>query len=91
MTCSVSCCIRVLHRCRGCDGSGFLREETAYEIGRETSLTETVCDECGGVGYSPTPRPIPYRELRSEVIDLQIDREINPTDGHLPDAFERLR
>ncbi len=81
---------RVLHRCRGCDGSGFLRKETAYEIGRETSLTKTVCDECGGVGYSPTPRPIPYRELRSEVIDLQIDREINPTDGHLPDAFERL-
>ena len=81
---------RVLHRCRGCGGSGVLREESAYEIGRETSLTETVCDECGGTGYSPTPRPISYRELRSGVIDLQIDREINPTDGHLPDAFERL-
>ncbi len=24
------------------------------------------------------------------MIDLQIDREINPTDGHFPDAFERL-
>ena len=24
------------------------------------------------------------------MIDLQIDREINPTDGHLSDAFERL-
>ena len=81
---------RVLHRCRECGGQGVLREESAYEIGRETSVTETVCDACGGAGYSPTPRPIPYGELRSGVIDLQIDREINPTDGHLPDAFERL-
>lgn len=81
---------RVLYRCRECGGKGVLREESAYEIGRETRLTETVCDECGGAGYSPTPRPLPYRELRSGVIDLQIDREINPTDGHLPNAFERL-
>ena len=81
---------RVLHRCRICGGLGVLREESAYEIGRETSLAEIVCDECGGDEYSPTPRPIPYRELRSGVIDLQIDREINPTAGHLPDAFERL-
>ena len=72
------------------DGSGVLREESAYEIGRETILTETICGECGGTGESPTPRSIPYRELRTGVIDLQIDREINPTDGNLPDAFERL-
>ena len=81
---------RVLHSCRECDGSGVLREESAYEIGRETILTKTICGECGGTGDSPTPRSIPYRELRTGVIDLQIDREINPTDGHLPDAFERL-
>ena len=81
---------RVLHGCRGCGGRGVLHEESAYEIGRETSLTEVVCGACGGAGYSPTPRPIPYRELRSGVVDLQVEREINPTDGHLPDAFERL-
>ena len=63
---------------------------TAYQIGHEGSVTETVCDGCRGDGYIPTPRPIPYKELRSGVIDLQIDREINPTSGHLPDAFERL-
>ena len=81
---------RVLHTCRKCGGSGVLREESAYQIGRETSVTESDCDECGGEGYIPAPRPIPYKELRSGVIDLQIDREINPTDGHLPDAFGRL-
>ena len=90
MTSSGSCSIRVLHSCRKCGGSGVLREELAYQIGRETSVTESDCDECGGDGYIPAPRPIPYKELRSGVIDLQIDREINPTDGHLPDAFERL-
>lgn len=39
---------------------------------------------------SVAPCSIPYRELRSSVIDLQIDRGINPTDGHMPNAFERF-
>ena len=81
---------RALHSCRRCGGSGALEEESAYQIGRETRVIETLCDECGGDGYIPTPRPMPYRELRSSVIDLQLDREINPTDGHLTNAFERL-
>ena len=81
---------RVLHTCRKCGGSGVLREESAYQIGRETSVIDSDCDECEGDGFIPAPRPIPYKELRSGVIDLQINREINPTDGHLPDAFERL-
>lgn len=81
---------RVLHSCRGCAGSGVLQEVSTYKIGRETIRTETSCGECGGTGDSSAPRPIPYTELRTRVIDLQIDREINPTDGHLTDAFERL-
>ena len=81
---------RVLHRCRNCGGSGMLREEGPYQIGSEPTFTETTCSECGGEGHVPNPRPISYKELRSNVIDLQIDREINPTDGHLSDAFERL-
>ena len=81
---------RVLHRCRNCDGSGVLRDEGPYQIGREPSVAETTCSECAGEGHLPHPRPISYKELRSNVIDLQIDREINPTDGHLSDAFERL-
>ena len=73
-----------------CGGSGVLREESIYRIGREASISQAVCDECGGTGCHPTPRPLPYRQLRSMVIDLEIDREINPTDGHLPNAFEML-
>ena len=81
---------RILHRCRKCADSGVLRDEGPYQIGREPTVTETTCSECRGEGHVPKPRPISYKGLRSEVIDLQIDREINPTDGHLSDAFERL-
>lgn len=81
---------RALHTCRECRGSGVLREEPAYQIGRESTISETVCGVCGGDGCIPAPLPIPYKDLRSNVIDLQIDREINPTDGHMPDAFKRL-
>lgn len=81
---------RVLHSCRKCGGSGVLIDEAPYQIGRETQVTETTCSECDGCGRNPSPRPIAYGELRSNVIDLQIDLGINPTDGHLSDAFERL-
>ena len=81
---------RILHSCRHCGGSGVLEEEPPYQIGRESSVVEAVCEACGGDGYVPLPSPMPYRELRSAVIDLQIERGINPTDGYMPDAFERL-
>ena len=81
---------RVLHSCRKCGGSGVLVDEAPYQIGRETQVTETACGECGGCGRTPQPQTIGYKELRSNVIDLQIDLGINPTHGYLSDAFERL-
>ena len=81
---------RVLHTCAKCGGSGVHREEAAYQIGQEPAVKETSCDACDGDGYVPHPPPISYSDLRSRVIDIQIDREINPTVGHLPDAFKKL-
>ncbi len=81
---------RVLHSCRPCSGSGVRTKESVYQIGRDNRVAKAVCDACDGDGYVPAPSPMPYRELRSAVIDLQIDREINPTDGHVSDAFEQL-
>ena len=81
---------RVLHSCLTCGGSGILLEEAPYQIGRQAAVTETACNECDGHGRSPSPRSISYKALRSNVIDLQIELGINPTDGHLSDAFERL-
>ncbi len=81
---------RVLHTCRKCSGLGLLREEGPYRIGQETTTIETVCDECGGSEGVPVPDPIPYKELRNNVIDLQIERGIDPTDGHIIDVFKKL-
>ncbi len=81
---------RVLHTCAKCGGSGIRREEAAYQIGQEPAATETRCDGCGGDGYAPRPSPIPYRDLRSRVIDMEVDREVDPTVGHLPATFKRL-
>ena len=53
-------------------------------------MSETTCEACQGGGYVSLPTPVPYRELRSRVIDLQIEREIDPTAGYLPDPFEKL-
>ena len=81
---------RVLHSCPGCGGGGVVREDQAYRIGHEPSGSETTCEACQGGGYVGLPTPVSYRELRSRVIDLQIEREIDPTAGYLPDPFEKL-
>ena len=81
---------RVLHTCTNCAGSGVLKEQSAYQIGRATTITETECANCDGDGIAAAPNAIPYKRLRSSVIDIQIERGINPTDGHLRDAFARL-
>lgn len=81
---------RTLYMCQKCGGSGSVKEEVDYLIGQEATVSETSCDECGGDGCSRTPCAINYKNLRGSVIDLQIERGINPTDGYLPDAFERL-
>ena len=80
----------ILCRCLECGGSGVLIDEAPYQIGRETTVTKTACNECGGDGRNPSPHSTTYKDLRRNVIDLQIDLGINPTDGHLSDAFERL-
>ena len=82
---------RVLHSCSTCDGRGVVQEEEqAYRIGQESSVSETTCEACQGRGYVGLASPVRYQELRSRVIDLQIEREIDPTIGFLPNPFERL-
>lgn len=81
---------RVLHSCATCGGRGIVREEQAYRIGDEAGASGIECPTCGGGGYATSPSSLPYRDLRSGVIDLQIDREIDPTGGYLPDPFKKL-
>ncbi len=80
-----------LHACNRCEGSGVVREESPYVIGRAQEVIKTPCQSCDGDGYAREPNPMPYEDLRSSVIDSQIERGIDPTYGEAPDAFERLR
>ena len=81
---------QVLLQCADCRGRGILAGEASYQIGRDTEVMELPCDTCDGVGRSPTPRTIQYKELRGEVIETQLALGIDPTDGYMTDAFERL-
>ena len=81
---------RALHSCARCGGNGVVQEEQLYRIGQETNTADIVCVECGGSGYSEKPSPLSYRDLRSRVIDLQIERDIDPTEGYLSDPFKKL-
>ena len=90
MTCSVSCSTG------SCTGAGIAPAPVCSEMKRHIRLGASLqsprphAASAGARGTCRNPIPFRTRELRSEVIDLQIDREINPTDGHLSDAFERL-
>ncbi len=81
---------RVLHTCRNCNGTGHITNDAPYQIGQEPEVTQAVCQACNETGYAAHPSPIGYRDLRNEVIELLIDREINPTEGQLLDPFKRL-
>ncbi len=81
---------RVLHTCRACNGTGEHPEPPQYRIGGESEPIESPCPDCLGEGFRSDPSPISYNELRNAVIELQIQRGINPTFGHLANAFERI-
>ena len=81
---------RVLHTCRRCNGQGSEQEVQPYRIGQEPRSLQRECPDCKGTGQALNPAPIPYRELRSSVIELMVERAIDPTGGALTDTFRRL-
>ena len=82
--------VQVLHRCETCQGRGIQRELGAYQIGQEPNLVESTCADCGGSGERQDRTPIEYHDLRRRVIDLQIERDMDPTEGHVRNAFREL-
>ena len=81
---------RALYSCAKCGGSGVVEEEQPYRIGQESNSADVVCAGCRGTGNSEQPSPLSYRDLRSRVIDLQIERDIDPSGGYLSDPFKKL-
>ena len=82
---------RVLHTCGICNGTGTVERREPYRIGLSPSRAKSSCEACNGNGDAVCPSPLSYRELRRRVIELQLDREINPTDGHISDPFNQLQ
>lgn len=81
---------RVLMSCPDCSGTGQIEERGPYIIGQEQSVQRKPCIICIGTGKHPHPQPLPFEEVRSQVIDTQLQRGINPTNGRIRDYFARL-
>ena len=75
--------------CEFCSGSG-VTESSTYVIGQGSESTVTPCENCHGLGRNPDPQPMSYRDLRSRVIRLQIERDFDPTGEALENAHRML-
>ena len=90
MTCSGSCSTGYCTGAESALAPGCSEMKSRIRSGASPQSPRPPAASAGARDTCRNPSPISYKELRGEVIDLQIDREINPTDGHLSDAFERL-
>ena len=78
--------------CVKCQGAGKTTETAPYRIGQSTPESIIVeCQECDGSGVSASHlKSIPYRELRRRVIQAQIERGVNPTQGRVEQTFAQI-
>ncbi|MFW6116230.1 MAG: Zn-binding domain-containing protein [bacterium] len=67
-----------------------MKEAGKFVIGEEPTERVLQCSDCGGTGRADDPEPLNFQELQSRVIDIQLNRDINPTNGHVPDFFRRV-
>jgi ATP-dependent helicase YprA (DUF1998 family) len=81
---------RVLMSCPDCSGTGQVEEKGPYIIGQEQHVLRKPCATCIGTGRHPRPQPLAFAEVRSRVIDMQLQRGINPTNGRLREYFARM-
>ena len=80
---------RVLHECPDCKGKGFRLEVAPFRIGQPRQAKSVPCSTCNGTGRTGQPRPLTFEELRSRVIEIQLERGIDPTNGAVKDFFAR--
>ncbi len=82
---------RVLMSCPDCAGTGQVEEQGPYIIGQVQQIQIKPCTKCIGTGKHPDPQPLAFEEVRSRVIDMQLQRGINPTNGRAHEYFARLK
>lgn len=80
---------RVLHTCERCNGSGEIEERGEFRIGQPRAVRRVPCLECAGTGRVANPAPKDYQTLKGQVIELQLERGVNPTGEKVPDFFAR--
>lgn len=79
-----------LFHCPACSGSGIVQEQAPFVIGGELEYIEKPCPNCASKGYVDTPSSIAFGPLRDRVIELLIQKGINPTQDDIANFFERL-
>lgn len=82
---------RALYACPHCNGTGSIEETAVYVIGEDPSVTLTPCPVCQGTGRTSNPQPIKYADLKSRVIQQELDLGINPTNGWVEFFFTELK
>ncbi len=81
---------RALLSCPACSGTGQIEERSPYMIGQEQSVQIKPCIACLATGRHANPQPLTFEEVRSQVINMQLQRGINPTNGYMREFFARM-
>src|SRR6266567_3802935 len=81
---------RALMTCPDCSGTGLIEESSPYIIGQEQSVQIKPCVACLATGRHANPKPLSFEEVRSQFIDMQLQRGINPTNGYMREFFARM-
>lgn len=81
---------RALYACSTCGGTGQVEGETPYVIGSSPESFAGTCSVCAGGGVNPTPQSLDYSALRGQVLALQQEIGINPTNGTMGDFFAQV-
>jgi len=81
---------RALLTCQSCNGTGRVDRQAPYVIGQTTEAVTDACPTCQGLGVSPSPSGLDYPSLRGQVLGLQQDIGINPTNGTIQDFFAQV-
>lgn len=80
---------RTLMMCPECQGEGSIQQTGSYRIGQEQSVTLISCPTCQGTGKHPHPQMLSFQKIRSQVLQFQMDRGIDPTNGSMREFFKK--
>lgn len=79
-----------MNTCIDCKGKGYIEEQKPFKIGQEIEYEKKPCQKCGGKGIVAEQKPLTFNDLQQRVIDLQINKRINPTADEEKDFYAKL-